>query len=417
MQIKKKFHIEDLGSFRKKALKWGCKKSHCCYLNGNNNVYSYESFPEILAVGCKREFHPHKENFTDFFNVISLSKQWAFGFLGYNSNEVKIKQGPFLNGLFFVPSTLITFLKDNIISIETDQDTDSILREIEDTLIESSKLKGNFSPEITKNEYLEKIRILKSHLQRGDIYQINYCIKFLSDGIFTDPHLIYEQLNLVSLMPFSGFFKARAHCIVSASPERFLKKINKKIISQPMKGTSPAFSDGEENLKSIYHLTHSEKERAENIMIVDLVRNDLSTFCQEGSVKVEKLCDLYSFHNVHQMVSTVSGRIAEQVTAGEILEKTFPMGSMTGAPKIRAMQLIEELEISSRGPFSGTMGYMDPKGNFDLNVLIRSLFYNTQTGHGFYSAGSGVTVLSDPEKEYDECMLKGETMKNIFKSE
>ncbi|MBC7389127.1 MAG: anthranilate synthase component I family protein [Opitutaceae bacterium] len=416
MRIKKKYHLKDLQSFKKKALKWGSSQTHCCYLNGNSKIYSYESFPEILAVGCVQEFTNDEPDFTDFLNKVSKLKDWAFGFLGYNSRDVEMKSAYFLPGLFFVPSTIITFSKENIISVETNGDPEMILKEINDITPDFSKnkIKGAFIAEISRDEYIKKIRILKSHLQRGDIYQINYCIKFESEGIYYDPYLIYDVLNLASPMPFSGFFKARDYCIVCASPERFLKKLNAKIISQPMKGTSPVFADQAENIKSISDLKSSEKERAENIMIVDLVRNDLSTICQYGTVKVEKLCDVYSFQNVHQMVSTVTGKLAEDLSTAEIFAKTFPMGSMTGAPKIRAMQLIVDLEISSRGPFSGTMGFMDPKGNFDFNVLIRSMFYNSHTGKGFYSAGSGITILSDPEKEYEECMLKGETLKNIF---
>lgn len=418
MRIKKSFHLKDPQSFKKKALKWGCSQSHCCYLNGNGKEYDYESFPEILAVGCEQEFTPSNPEFTAFLNTISSLKDWAFGFLGYNSKEVEMKSGNFLPGLFFVPSTIITFLKENIISIETIGDPKKVLQEIDGIKLLNLKtsIKAVFIPELSRKEYIDKIRILKSHLQRGDIYQINYCIKFESEGIYYDPYLIYEQLNLASSMPFSGFLKAKDYCIVSASPERFLKKINTKIISQPMKGTSPVFTVEDENIKSISNLKNSQKERAENIMIVDLVRNDLSTICQDGSVKVDKLCEVYSFQNVHQMVSTVTGKLSENITISEIFENTFPMGSMTGAPKIRAMQLIDDLEISSRGPFSGTMGYIDPKGNFDFNVLIRSLFYNSKTGHGFYSAGSGITILSDPENEYEECMLKGEILKNIFKT-
>ena len=415
MRIQKKFYIRDIRSFRNKALQWGCKSTHCCYLNGNAARYAYESFPELLAVGCKKEFLSDPSDYSSFLDNITTSKDWAFGFLGYNTREIQLKEnGFFPNGLFFSPITLISFFPGNIISIESSEDPELILSEIVNSVAENeNEISGSFHSSITRENYISVINRLKFHLQRGDIYQVNYCIKFEAEDLHCDPWLIYEKLNALSSMPFSGFLKAKEFCIVSASPERYLKKLNTKIISQPMKGTAPVYENEVENKYSISNLITSEKEIAENVMIVDLVRNDLSTICQDGSVKVETLCGLYTFKNVHQMVSTVVGTL-NNVSASQIIEKTFPMGSMTGAPKIRAMQLIEENEITERGPFSGTMGYFDPNGNFDLNVLIRSLFYNKRSGKAFYEAGSGITHLSDPEKEYEECMLKAETIKQVF---
>ena len=286
MRIHKKFHIKDIKAFRIKALQWGCKSTHCCYLNGNNIRYDYEAFPEMLAAGCKEEFVSNPSDYSVFLNSVTKSKDWAFGFLGYNTKEIPLqKSSSFPPGLFFSPLTLISFFPRDIIHIDSCENPDLILDEILNTEPEkTNSISGSFEPVISRSDYISIVNRLKSHLQRGDIYQVNYCIKFESKDLYADPWLVYEKLNSLSPMPFSGFFKANDFCIVSASPERYLKKLNTKIISQPMKGTAPVFKNSEADKESIAALTSSEKEIAENVMIVDLVRNDLSTICADDGL-------------------------------------------------------------------------------------------------------------------------------------
>ena len=164
--------------------------------------------------------------------------------------------------------------------------------------------------------------------------------------------------------------------------------------------------------KSKEELFHSDKDRSENVMVVDLVRNDLSKVCEEGTVKVDELYGIYSFPQVHQMISTVSGELKKNISFTEIIKATFPMGSMTGAPKKRVMELIEQYEKTKRGIFSGCLGYISPNGDFDFNVVIRSIMYNASSNYLSFQAGSAITFYSDPEKEWEECLLKAEAIKN-----
>ena len=198
-------------------------------------------------------------------------------------------------------------------------------------------------------------------------------------------------------------------------PGTVFKKGGSKNISQPIKGTSKRMQENavsdEKNKMDLYH---SNKDRSENVMIVDLVRNDLSKVCKEGTVKVDELFGIYSFPQVHQMISTVSGELKDNISFQEIIRATFPMGSMTGAPKKRVMELIEQYERTKRGIFSGAVGYISPNGDFDFNVVIRSIMYNSQSGYLSFLTGSGITFYSDPEKEWEECLLKAEAMKNVF---
>jgi len=202
------------------------------------------------------------------------------------------------------------------------------------------------------------------------------------------------------------------------SPERFIHKQNHEIISQPIKGTSKRGADPTQDELLKVALKNNQKEQAENVMIVDLVRNDLGKVAIPGTVNVDELCGIYTLKTVHQMISTISATLKENLLFSEIIKASFPMGSMTGAPKIRAMEIIEELEFFSRGLYSGSVGYISPDGNFDFNVVIRSILYNSTTKALLYPAGGAITANSDIAKEFEECLLKAKTMKDaLLKSE
>jgi para-aminobenzoate synthetase component 1 len=205
--------------------------------------------------------------------------------------------------------------------------------------------------------------------------------------------------------------------LLSASPERFIKKVGKKIISQPIKGTARRGANEEEDKQIKHHLFNDPKERAENIMIVDLVRNDLSRTADKGSVIVEELCGIYTFPQVHQMISTVVSELREDVHFIEAIRQCFPMGSMTGAPKVRAMKLIEKYESTKRGLFSGAVGYITPEGDFDFNVVIRSILYNARNHYLSFMVGGAITMQAEAEKEYEECMLKAKAIMRVLKDE
>ena len=263
---------------------------------------------------------------------------------------------------------------------------------------------------ISKKDYVTKVNDILSHIHRGDIYEVNFCMEFFAEKAEINPLEKFLKLNEISQPPFAVFFKNNKHFILSASPERYLRKEGDLIISQPIKGTAKRFLDVEQDEISKNALLADPKERSENIMITDLVRNDLSRTAQKGSVQVTELCKIYSFLQVHQMISTITARLAEPYTAVDVIKSTFPMGSMTGAPKISAMNIVDRLEETKRGVYSGAVGYFTPNGDFDFNVVIRSILYNEEKKYLSFSVGSAITANSIPEKEYEECLLKAKAM-------
>lgn len=286
--------------------------------------------------------------------------------------------------------------------------------ELEDRFARPLPKNIRIQPRFGKEEYIRIIQKLKEHLQYGDVYEITFCMDFYASTVFVDPFSLYLRLTEASPMPFSSFLKIGPRYLVCASPERFLAKRGKRILSQPIKGTAPHTGNETQDAQTRQTLQHSEKERSENIMIVDLVRNDLSRIAAPGSVRVDELCGLYTFPKVYQLISTVSCELKDGNNSADVLRATFPPGSMTGAPKICAMELIERYEQSKRGLFSGSVGYLLPDGDFDLNVVIRSIFYNAQTGYLNFRVGGAITLLSDPEAEYEECLLKASAIAQVL---
>lgn len=262
----------------------------------------------------------------------------------------------------------------------------------------------------TKQQYLAKVRALQQHIQRGDIYEINYCVEFLAENIALDPVDVFLSLNRLSKAPYTALAKTGHEFIISASPELFLKKEAERLYTKPIKGTARRGATATEDEALKHALRHNLKERAENVMAVDVARNDLSRIAKKASVAVNKLCDIETFETVHQMVSTVSCDLKENTSFAQLVEATFPMASMTGAPKTRAMQLISQHENFDRRYYSGAMGLVDERGDFSLSVIIRSIFYDEQARRVSFGVGSAITYLSDAEQEYEECLLKAGTM-------
>ncbi len=262
---------------------------------------------------------------------------------------------------------------------------------------------------LSEESYLAAAYALQQHIHRGDIYEVNLCLEFRLNQPGLDPLLLFEALNQRSPMPFSYLLKNESHYLIGSSPERYLKREGTSLISEPIKGTAPRDPDPHRDRANVNQLQLSKKERAENLMIVDLVRNDL-TRCADGLVSVPKLLEVRSFPGVHQLVSIVHAEVKAERTPLELIAPTFPMGSMTGAPKIAAMQLCEQYEGFRRGAYSGALGWFDAKGDFDLCVVIRSLQYDAQTGQLAFQVGSAITALADPKEEYRECLLKAQAL-------
>jgi para-aminobenzoate synthetase component I len=278
----------------------------------------------------------------------------------------------------------------------------------------SEKIDTNIQPTVTKQQYISQVIALKQHIQQGDIYEINYCITFEAKDVIVDPVSLYQKLNAISNAPYAALAKFDKQYIISSSPELFLTKKENTLITKPIKGTAKRGKSDEEDLNIKKELFHNLKERTENVMIVDVARNDLSRLAKKGSVTVTKLCDIETYQQVHQMVSSISCELKENTTFEDILNATFPMASMTGAPKIRAMQLIDEYETYNRGPYSGALGYIDKNGDFDLSVLIRSIFYDADKNYLSFTVGSAITAMCNPEDEYEECLLKAKAMMNVL---
>lgn len=275
----------------------------------------------------------------------------------------------------------------------------------------SSEIKCSLS----KEEYVFKVKEIKKHIQRGDIYEMNFCFEFFAENAGVNPFQLFEKLYEKSQAPFASMTHINDLFIFCASPERYIRKTGEKIISEPMKGTAPRNQDPVKDEENKRRLQNSEKEKNENVMIVDLVRNDLSRLAQKGTVKVESLFEVRSFATVHQMISTIScwnnGHSLE-----EILQATFPMGSMTGAPKKRVLELINEYETSARGIYSGALGMIEPNGDFDLAVVIRTIVYDAKKKYLSFSVGSAITAACNPDEEYEECLLKAKALMEVLKN-
>lgn len=365
--------------------------------------------------------------FEDLKQYQQTTKDWLFGYLTYDlKNDVEDLKSTNYDGLdfpdlFFFQPKKIFILKENQLEIQYLLLCDDEVEDDFEEIIKSEKLeyKSQESLEIeqriNKEFYIEKVTKMLNHIHAGDMYEANFCMEFFAENAIINPLDKFQKLNEISQAPFSVFFKNNKQYLLSASPERYLKKVGDKLISQPIKGTSKRFIDPIEDEKSKQFLESDAKERAENIMITDLVRNDLSHTAQKGSVEVIELCKIYSFLQVHQMISTITSKLDPQYSPIDVLRTTFPMGSMTGAPKISVMKIIENLEETKRGLYSGAVGYFTPEGDFDFNVVIRSILYNQENQYVSFSVGSAITSQSIPEKEYEECLLKAKAMHEVLR--
>ncbi|HMU47813.1 MAG TPA: anthranilate synthase component I family protein [Chitinophagaceae bacterium] len=410
-----------------KVLNWAQQFSTFCFLDNHEYELAPHSEECILAAGVRKSIVcPAGQALQELDDFIEKHKGWLFGHLGYDlKNEIESLSSShpdrvgFPDLYFFVPEVVIRFSNNKMEIDATDP------QKIYDEIINKSvsddmnfPLNGKIYSGMSKEGYIEVIRHLKEHILKGDCYEINFCMEFLSENVQLNPLAIYSKLSHVSPNPFSALYRMNDKWLICASPERFLKKTGSKILSQPMKGTSRRVNtDLQTDIANKEILSQSEKDRAENVMVVDLVRNDLARVCKEGSVHVDELFGVYSFPQVHQMVSTVSGVLEEHVSFGDIIRATFPMGSMTGAPKKSVMELIEKYEKNKRGIFSGAVGYISPNRDFDFNVVIRSIMYNSSSLSLSFQAGSGITFYSDPDIEWEECLLKAEAIKKVLQSE
>jgi len=419
------FPINNFTEFRNKMLNWVQPFNIFCLLDNSQYHFETPAFECLLAVGCRRKITLSAgAAFGSLKDFCSIEKDWLFGHLGYDlKNETEQLTSSnfdglhFPDGFFFIPEIVLQ-LNENRLTIFCEDDAAKIFESINatDAGIESKAGSPlNIQNRITHEDYITTVKKIQQHILRGDCYEVNFCQEFYANEATIHPLSVYNSLIAISPNPFAAFYKLDAHYCMCASPERYFKKTGNTIFSQPIKGTSkrnlenPILDE-----QSRQHLFNSEKEKSENVMVVDLVRNDLSRICKQGSVKVEELFGIYSFPQVHQMISTIIGELDAGADWIDVVKTTFPMGSMTGAPKKRVMEIIERYEQTRRGLFSGAIGYVTPEGNADFNVVIRSILYNAKEKYVSFQAGSAITFYSDAEEEYKECLLKVSSMKQVL---
>jgi len=429
MRTPKKITFSLTTEFKQQLLNWANQFEEVVWLDSNSYEFSSVEYEAILAVEA---FTALKTDYVNAFEKLQefqqTTKDWIFGYLTYDlKNDVEALSSKNFDGLnfpdlyFFQPKKIFLLKKDEVemhylgmVDDEMEEDWQAILNTSTIHQTEKETTSATINARLTKDEYIARVEKMLAHIHRGDIYEANFCQEFFAEDFSLQPLSTYFDLNTISKPPFAAYVKLEEFHLLSASPERYLKKTGSKVISQPIKGTAKRLQDLAEDEALKESLKNDPKEISENVMIVDLVRNDLSRTAKKGSVQVEELCKLYTFQQVHQLISTVTAEVAEGIPPVEVLRSTFPMGSMTGAPKISAMKIIEELEATKRGLYSGCVGYVSPQGDFDFNVIIRSILYNSTNKYLSFSVGSAITAKSDPEKEYEECLTKAAAMHRVL---
>jgi len=418
-----KFAINNYEQFKQQMLNWSNQFNICCLLDNHHYTSRYHSIECILAVGAVTIFDATTETILQLKAFQENTHDWIFGHVSYdfkNQLDPLHSNHPdhigFPEIFFFQPETVIQLFEKKVeistFSYNPDEIFSSILQQLSIIYVPTSV---TIQPKIVKEEYLSIINEIKQHIQYGDCYEINFCQEYFSATALIDTVNVYQQLTQLSPAPFACYYKLYDKYLMCASPERYIKKTGSHIIAQPIKGTIKRDLTNKTNDELLkLQLKESKKEISENVMIVDLMRNDLSKICIEGSVYVEELFGIYSFPQVFQMISTITGELKKEITFADILKATFPMGSMTGAPKRKVMELIEKYEQTKRGLYAGCVGYISPNNDFDFNVVIRSILYNSSNQYLSYQVGSGITFNSNAEKEYEECLLKAEAIRKVF---
>lgn len=428
MRQKATYYISDVLSFKDKLTVWSSQFEQSAVLQGQSHSKNglYLKYDMLVGVEAISELTVEENSFQALADYHNLNKDWLFGFLSYDlKNELEDLDSnnsdhlDFPNLHFFQPKWVFELVKNELNIYfpmsESRKKMQLLFKDImqmEDVKNVSQKIE--VKSRLSKEDYFKGFEHLKAHIQRGDIYEVNYCQEYYAENATLNPISVYQNLQHISTSPFSAFYRTNHRYLMCASPERFLKKMGEKLISQPIKGTRKRGKTVEEDNQLKEELFNCPKEQSENVMIVDLVRNDLSKTAAPFSVKVEELFGIYSFPQVHQMISTVVSDLKKDIHWTEALKQAFPMGSMTGAPKISAMQLIEKFETFKRGLYSGSVGYISPAGDFDFNVVIRSILYNSKNKYASISVGSAITALANPSDEYDECELKAKAMLEVL---
>lgn len=412
-------------------LNWSNRFNICCFLDNNGYPSPYNRYEALLGADAIEYLSlPAGAAFTSLQQFHDARRDWLFGHLAYDLNCETAGMAPSAHpdgigfpDLYFFRPRIVMLLQPHAVQIGGEELTADQAQEIYDACMQMPQqveqgagTVSAASPQarISREAYLTAVKALQDHIHRGDCYEVNFCRENYITDIDVHPLALFDQLNRLSPSPFAAWYRINDRYLLCSSPERFLQQQGDTIISQPIKGTVRRLADAEADAQARSSLYHSAKERAENVMVVDLVRNDLAHAASSGSVQVEELFGIYSFAQVHHMISTVKATRGQDVPFTAAMQHAFPMGSMTGAPKLRVMQLIEQYEQTRRGLFSGALGYITPEGDFDLNVVIRSILYNASERYLSFPTGSAITFYSDPRREWEECLLKAEAMMKVI---
>jgi para-aminobenzoate synthetase component 1 len=389
--------------------------------------FAYFPAKKLLFIGSKDSLILKNESLNTFDSfVIKHVGNYLFTAFSYdlknqivNLNSSHKDLFDFPDVLAFVPEQVISIAKNNVKVLQGDDILSSNVTEIISKIKEQSISNFpnvNFSPLIDKNSYIETVKNVQEEIQYGNCYELNFCQQYIAHEVQPfDSFSVFLNLYEKTKSPFSVYFNFHEWEVMCLSPERYIQRKGQKLISQPIKGTIRRGENASEDLKLQEKLKSDPKEKSENVMIVDLVRNDLSKIAKRGSVNVDEIFGVYQFETLHHMISTISCDLKDNISLVDCLYASFPMGSMTGAPKKRVMELIEKYESFKRGLYSGSIGFVEPLGDFDLNVVIRSLFYNNQNNSLSCAVGSAITIKADAEKEYEECGVKVGNLIRSFK--
>ncbi len=424
-----KYTGEALSEFKSKLRRFCSKQETIFWLESNNlnKMDHIDQYELLVALGSEErlEITDISNDLSDKLDEFWSGKSWKFFALSYDlknqlhklesSSHDELKW-PLLYAI--KPQVVISITHDGALEIHG-KNKEQVLFDINNSTSHIEEdFRLSFSQSIdsmTQSKHHEKVLEIKRHIAEGDMYEMNLCMEtVLKDFHCNNTFELFHRLSKQSPTPFGSFVRVGNKSVACASPERYLSKRGNRIYSQPIKGTSKCYNDDHLDYQSKLHLANSIKERAEHVMIVDLVRNDLSQICLPGSVRVEELFGIYKFKQVFQMISTVVGELEADLAFSDFLKATYPMGSMTGAPKHIVMKFIDSIETTSRGWYSGTIGYQAPNGDFDSNVVIRSILCDSSKRVAKYSVGGAITFDSDPTMEYDECMLKSKAIRDLL---
>lgn len=408
-------------TLKESLLAWAADFDYAVFLDScNTSIDQYGDYEFILGVADR-----DTETCTSWEELEEKAGEgnqaWWFGSLTYdakNELEPKLRSDnppaiPFPNLVFFRAETVI-YQRRGESNVESFPDYSVQLAKGSTLPKGAIRLEGELKSNFSREEYLETVEAIRGHIFEGDSYEINLSQNFHTTGEIDSPAAVWRQLTSVSPTPYAAYCRFRDTHLLCASPERFLQLKGDRIITQPIKGTARRDNDPDKDRELVEQLRASRKEQAENVMIVDLSRNDLYRSSIVNGVKVPKLYEVQSFAKVHHLVSTVEATKSPEISSLDVIANTFPPGSMTGAPKFRSCELIDQYERSARGMYAGSVGYLSPEGDFDLNVVIRSMIWHEPSRVLTYQMGGAITWDSDPASEYMETLIKARAIQEVL---